>query len=396
MSVAHDGPLLEIAHVSKRYDAATLALRDVSLRVGEGEIVALVGPSGCGKTTLLRIVAGLETPDSGSVRFEGRDLLPQPVHARGFGLMFQEFALFPDKTVAQNVAFGLRMRGDQGGVTAGKLTSGQIAARVDEMLELVNLRGYGKRTIFQLSGGERQRVALARSLAPSPRLLMLDEPLGSLDRALRETLMEEVRAILKRLGLTALYVTHDQQEALAVADRIAIMNKGEIVQLADPRTIWNAPATVFVARFLGFQNLLPAGGEAVRQYVGAAVEGEAVRQYAGTSVEGAGARIIKTVIGDIAIEEGSGCVAVDSSMGQYTLLIRPDALRMDAGGEGTFRGKIAQVSYRGAFQRVEVAVEGRGGPVVLVFDAPAELPLAVNEVISFDLDASRVSVLPAE
>lgn len=346
-------PLLEIAHVSKRYDGATLALRDVSLDVAAGEIVALVGPSGCGKTTLLRIVAGLETPDTGSVRFEGRDLLSQPVHARGFGLMFQEFALFPDKAVAQNVAFGLRMQGE-----GAKLSSEQIAARVDEMLALVNLRGYGGRTIFQLSGGERQRVALARSLAPSPRLLMLDEPLGSLDRALRESLMEEVRAILKRLGLTALYVTHDQQEALAVADRIAIMNAGEIVQLGAPRTIWGSPATAFVARFLGFRNLLAA------------------------RVDGGAPNVARTAIGDVESVEAAAA-------GEYTLLIRPDAMRI---GAGAFSGTVTRVSYRGAFQRVEVVVAG----VELVFDVDAGVAVSAEDVIGFDLDGAKVSLLPAE
>lgn len=346
-------PLLEITHVSKRYDASTLALRDVSLDVAAGEIVALVGPSGCGKTTLLRIVAGLETPDSGSVRFDGRDLLSQPVHARGFGLMFQEFALFPDKSVAQNVAFGLRMQGE-----GAKLSGEQITARVDEMLALVNLRGYGNRTIFQLSGGERQRVALARSLAPSPRLLMLDEPLGSLDRALRESLMEEVRAILKRLGLTALYVTHDQQEALAVADRIAIMNKGEIVQLAAPRTIWGSPANAFVARFLGFRNLLAA------------------------RVARDAASVARTAIGNVAL-------AGVAAEGDYTLLIRNDALQL---GAGPFAGRVTQVSYRGAFQRVEVAV----AEVELVFDVDASIEVNTGEVIQFDLDGAKCSLLPAE
>ena len=239
---------LQVVEVHKHYNG-THALRGVNLEVASGEIVCLLGPSGCGKTTLLRIVAGLEQPDQGHVYFAGRDLATVPVHQRGFGLMFQDFALFPHLTVAENVAFGLRMAG---------WPAREAAARVEEMLALVNLSGYGKRTVFEISGGERQRVALARSLAPRPALLMLDEPLGSLDRALREELVEELRQILKSMGMTALYVTHDQDEALALGDRIVIMNAGRIEQVGPPQVIYTHPASDFVARFLGFSNLLPA------------------------------------------------------------------------------------------------------------------------------------------
>jgi ABC-type Fe3+/spermidine/putrescine transport system ATPase subunit len=216
--------------------------------VAAGEIVCLLGPSGCGKTTLLRIVAGLEQPDRGVVQLDGRNLVYTPVHERNFGFMFQEFALFPHRTVGENIAFGLRM---------ARRSPGEIARRVDEMLSLVSLSGYAQRSVFELSGGERQRVALARSLAPSPRLLMLDEPLGSLDRVLREDLMNELRAILKGVGVTALYVTHDQTEAFAVGDRIVVMNRGAIEQVDTPLGVYNQPANEFVARFLGFTNLLP-------------------------------------------------------------------------------------------------------------------------------------------
>ena len=242
-------PLLQVIDLHKSYASTTVALAGVSLDVAPGEIVCLLGPSGCGKTTLLRIVAGLETADRGQVLWNGQDLAPVPVHRRGFGLMFQDFALFPHRTVAENIVFGLRMAGWE---------RSRMAARAAEMLDLVNLPGYGDRTIFALSGGERQRIALARSLAPGPALLMLDEPLGSLDRVLREELVEELRAILRRTGVTALYVTHDQEEALALGDRIAIMNHGQIEQIGAPEAVYRSPRSAFVARFLGFSNLLPA------------------------------------------------------------------------------------------------------------------------------------------
>lgn len=241
--------ILQLEDVSKSYPGGTKALIDVTLSVNEGEILCLLGPSGCGKTTLLRVVAGLETPDSGLVHFGGRDLVNLPTHRRGFGFMFQDFALFPHRTVAENVAFGLRMAG---------LPRPQQEAQVAAMLELVSLPGYGARTIFELSGGERQRVALARSLAPNPALLMLDEPLGSLDRGLREELVEELRTILKKMGVTALYVTHDQDEAMALGDRMVIMQRGGIEQIGTPTEVYTHPATPFVARFLGFTNLIPA------------------------------------------------------------------------------------------------------------------------------------------
>ncbi len=239
--------LLRVASISKSFSGTTV-LHDVSFHADEGEIVSLLGPSGCGKTTLLRIVAGLETADSGQVTFDGRVMDGVPVHHRGFGLMFQDYALFPHQDVVANVAFGLRMQG---------LPRAQVEARVVEMLDLVGLAGYEGRRVYDLSGGEQQRVALARSLAPGPRLLMLDEPLGSLDRALREELMNELRSILNGVGLTAVYVTHDQQEAFAVADRVIIMHRGHIVQQGAPQAVYSQPASPWVARFLGLGNLIP-------------------------------------------------------------------------------------------------------------------------------------------
>ncbi len=239
---------LTIDGIHKTYEGVPL-LDGVSLSMDRGEIVSLLGPSGSGKTTLLRIIAGLESCESGRVFLDGRDVTRMPVHRRGVVLMFQEYALFPHRTVAENVAFGLRMKG---------LPASAIRHRVKEMLTLVGLEEFGPRNVVALSGGERQRVALARSLAPEPRLLLLDEPLGSLDRNLRERLLEQLAAILQRVRVTTISVTHDQAEAFAVADRVALLHDAGIVQIGTPETIYGQPVTPWVARFLGFDNLLPA------------------------------------------------------------------------------------------------------------------------------------------
>lgn len=242
--------MLAVRNLRRSFDQLQV-LRGVNLEITAGEIVCLLGPSGCGKTTLLRVIAGLEQPESGDVLLSGQSIVNIPVHQRGFGLMFQDFALFPHMDVAANIAFGLKM-------LHHSLSEQQ--RRVTDLLDLVDLSGFEKRDIARLSGGERQRVALARSLAPNPRLLMLDEPLGSLDAALRDELIVELRRIFKQLGLTALYVTHDQREAFAIADRIALMNQGQIEQLGTPQSIYQKPATIFTARFLGLDNILPVTG----------------------------------------------------------------------------------------------------------------------------------------
>lgn len=356
--------MLQLIALSKAYNPTTPVLAAINLTVAAGEIVCLLGPSGCGKTTLLRIVAGLEKADRGQINFDGRDLAQAPVHKRNFGLMFQDFALFPHKTVGENIAFGLRMENQP---------KVQIAQRIDEMLTLVNLRGYDRRSIFALSGGERQRVALARSLAPKPRLLMLDEPLGSLDRSLREELMNELRMILKRVGMTSLYVTHDQQEAFAVADRVVVMNQGRIEQIGTPTQVYAQPANAFVAGFLGFKNLLPA-----------------------TITRGAPAQI-QTPIGELTLP-------TLPAPGDYRLLIRPQAATLYPApplnvAAPLLSGVLLACSFRGSYYLIQVEVQGGSAAYPFTFEISAHsgLPLenvALGEQVYIVLDPALLSLLP--
>ncbi|WP_347568603.1 ABC transporter ATP-binding protein [Isoptericola sp. AK164] len=231
-----------VRYEGTRRDAGTTAVDHVSLDVSVGEIVALLGPSGCGKSSLLRAVAGLEPLAAGTVTFGGQDLVRVPVHRRGFGLLFQDGQLFPHRDVGRNVAYGLEMQG---------VPAAEQRARVAELLEDVGLAGYGRRAVATLSGGEKQRVALARALAPRPRLLLLDEPLSALDRQLREKLAIDVRDTLRSTGTTAVFVTHDHTEAFTVADRVAVMDAGRLLQVDTPDTLRDRPATDRVAEFLG-------------------------------------------------------------------------------------------------------------------------------------------------
>ncbi|WP_413103482.1 ABC transporter ATP-binding protein [Streptomyces sp. Inha503] len=238
--------LLRLDEVTVRFGRHD-ALASVDLEVAEHETVSVLGPSGSGKSTMLRVVAGLRRPDTGRVWLAGRDQSGVPTHRRGVGLMFQDHQLFPQRDVGGNVAFGLRMR---------KVGRAEADRRVAELLELVGLPGAERRPVDSLSGGEQQRVALARALAPRPKLLMLDEPLGQLDRGLRERLVVELRELFERLGTTVLAVTHDQGEAFALADRVVVMENGRIAQTGTPLEVWQRPATEFVARFLGFDNVV--------------------------------------------------------------------------------------------------------------------------------------------
>jgi ABC-type Fe3+/spermidine/putrescine transport system ATPase subunit len=340
--------LLELQDLDKSFDNLPV-LRSITFGLDEGEIVVLLGPSGCGKTTLLRIIAGLEEADEGRVLLDGQDLTRMPVYQRGFGFLFQDYALFPHKNVAQNVAFGLRM------LTWDR---SQIARRVEQVLELVGLSGFSRRSIFELSGGEQQRVALARSLAPAPRLLLLDEPLGALDRALRERLMLELRAILKQAGgtlgrpegITAIYVTHDQSEAFAIADRIAIMNQGRIEQLGAPAHLYRQPATAFVARFLGMDNL---------------VQGEIVSSQPW---------MVRTELGELEISEAEAQRSALTGH-RVTLLIRPEAARLVAPGATAIAARLVAISFRGRYQIVTMEFPGTGSSLALQFEFESSLVL---------------------
>ena len=241
-------PGLELRDLVVRFDA-TAAVAGVSLHVPPGAILALLGPSGCGKSALLRTVAGLEVAAAGHGAWDGTDLAATPVHRRGFGLIFQDGQLFPHRDVAGNVAFGLRMAG---------APPDERARRVADLLDLVGLRGYERRAVSTLSGGEQQRVALARALAPRPRLLLLDEPLSALDRTLRERLVADLSSILRTTATTALYVTHDHEEAFTIADQVGVMADGRVLQVAAPAQLWRRPVDRTVAAFLGYRWFVPA------------------------------------------------------------------------------------------------------------------------------------------
>jgi iron(III) transport system ATP-binding protein len=241
-------PLLSLRNISKNF-GSTRAVTDVALNVEHGEFFGLLGPSGCGKTTTLRMIAGLEKPDSGAIEFSGADITNLPPERRGFGMVFQNYALFPHLNVFENVAFGLRAR---------HKANTEISKRVASALELVQLPGYDKRRVDELSGGQQQRVAIARAIAIEPALLLFDEPLSNLDVSLREETRSELRELVNRLRLTAVYVTHDQEEAFALCDRIGVMVGGRIMQTGEPRQLYEFPADVSVARFLGRNNVINA------------------------------------------------------------------------------------------------------------------------------------------
>lgn len=321
---------LSIEHITKSF-GSTLALDDVTFQVEESEIIAIVGPSGSGKSTLLGIIAGLDLPDRGQVLWDGEPLRQVPVYRRGFGLMFQDFALFPHRSVAENVAFGLQM---------ARWDAKRIAERVDEVLELVGLPGFGDRDVNTLSGGEQQRVALARSLAPRPRLLMLDEPLGSLDRALRERLVVDLRRILRSTRQTALYVTHDQEEAFSLADRVVVMNQGRVEQIGAPQEIYLSPASVFVARFLGLNNLLP-----------------------GAVISSQGQTIVRTPAGEWPVPP--------RQPGEVTVLLRPDSVQVNGNLGAQVEGVLEETTFRGSQCRAVLDVNGFD----LRFDFPSQVEL---------------------
>jgi putative spermidine/putrescine transport system ATP-binding protein len=303
--------------VSKTFDGRVKAVDDVSLAIEPGEFFSLLGPSGCGKTTSLRMIAGFEAPDSGRIHVGGADITDVPVHRRDMGMVFQSYALFPHRTVAENVAFGLRMRG---------LPREQIATRVGAALRQVALDGYEDRRPAQLSGGQQQRVALARAIVIRPPVLLCDEPLGALDRKLRQSMQFELKQLQKDLGVTLVFVTHDQEEALAMSDRIAVMNDGRVEQVGTPTEIYDRPRTRFVAAFIGEINLFDGAWEGDRFVAG---DGRALPARRN------------------GVRGGSGAVAV-----------RPEKARIVAPDQGAIAGRIESANFLGGQVLYRIASSG--------------------------------------
>ncbi|MFF4835638.1 ABC transporter ATP-binding protein [Streptomyces sp. NPDC001315] len=337
--------LLSLASATVRFGGRAV-LDAVDLDVAEHEVVCVLGPSGSGKSTLLRVVAGLQPLHGGRVSLAGRDQVGVPAHKRGVGLMFQDHQLFPQRDVGGNVAFGLRMHG---------ASRGERDGRVGELLDLVGLPGAARRAVAALSGGEQQRVALARALAPRPRLLMLDEPLGQLDRSLRERLVVELRELFGRLGTTVLAVTHDQGEAFALADRVVVMRDGRIAQSGTPLEVWQRPADAFVARFLGFDNVVEA-----------TVSGEAADTPWGKLPVGGGA-----------------------PQGTRTLLVRPAGVRLVPADEG-LRCTVTARTFKGT--HVAVHLQPGDAPRLEAACALREAP-EVGDAVGVEFDAAEIVML---
>ena len=349
--------MLEVIDIRKDYEGKPL-LKGISFTLQEGETACLLGPSGSGKSTLLRIIAGLEPPKSGQVCWGGTDLAAVPVHRRDFGLMFQDYALFPHRSVAENVAFGLRMHG---------LERAEIAARTRDALEQVGLSSFARRRVTDLSGGEQQRVALARSLAPRPRLLMLDEPLGALDRRLREQLLDELHHLLRRTRIPAIYVTHDQEEAFTLADRLILLRDGLVAQQGSPAEVYDRPSSAWVAGFFGLTNQ---------------VEGRVTR---------AAPLEIDTSLGPFAAVPAPGFQPFEGQ--PVRVLFRPEGVRMlsPEDPQARLRGEVSDSAFRGGGFRLELRLaEG------ILFTFPVERPPRRGESLGLDLEAHSIVVYPED
>ena len=339
---------LTLNNVTKQFGTFT-AVNDVSLTVPEGTFVCLLGPSGCGKTTLMRMIAGLDLPTGGSISLHGEDITQVPTHKRNLGMVFQSLALFPHLTVGENIAYALRIRGT---------AKADQQKRVDELLAMIHLRGFSDRSVNKLSGGQRQRVAIARALAISPKLFLLDEPLSALDAKLREAMQVELRQLQQNLGITTIVVTHDQREAMTMADTVVVMNGGEIRQAAAPVDIYRRPADSFVADFIGSTNLIPfssdGGGAAIA--LGAPVEGLAL----------AGAK--------------AGMISV-----------RPEDVQLTAPGAGLITGTVTFIRDLGG--SVETFVEAGGQQIVAVSAPRARPEVTVGQTVGIRLDPVTSVVL---
>ena len=349
-------PFLELASVSKSFKDNQV-VKGVDLAFDKGEFVSLLGPSGCGKTTILRMIAGFETPTSGAIRVDGKDITALPPNQRKIGMVFQAYALFPNMNVADNIGFGLKIAG---------MPRPEREARVEEMLRLIGLRGFGKRFPFELSGGQQQRVALARALAPRPRMLLLDEPLSALDAKIRVSLREEIRAIQRELGVTTVFVTHDQEEALSISDRIVVMNAGHVEQFGTPFDIYNKPQTRFAATFVGTLNTIHA------QVLDAAAKT--------VSIAGQTATI-------------PGLPAEARAGDTVSLAMRPEAVSLASGHprDIVLDGTVSEVSFLGSVIRLKVKL---GDNVVALdtfndqhappprYDEPVTVTIASSDILA--------------
>jgi ABC-type Fe3+/spermidine/putrescine transport system ATPase subunit len=327
-------PFLEVVELRKEF-SATSSVGPVSFSVEPGEFISLLGPSGCGKTTTLRCIAGFTEPSSGDIRVQGRSVLSTPPHRRDFGLVFQNYALFPHLSVFENVAFGLRLR---------RIAGDELRQRVAEALDLVGLGGLERRFPGEISGGQQQRVALARSLVLRPKLLLLDEPLSNLDAKLRVQMRTEIRSLQRRLAIATIYVTHDQTEALALSDRIAVMNRGVVCQIATPREVYNTPLTSFVADFIGSSNLL--------------------RGQARLADDGSGSIV---AVQGLTIRSSEPPPAT-SRDGDVIVLIRPERIRIENGkavhavdrlSANVMRARVMDVVYLGEDLQLRLDVDGK-------------------------------------
>jgi putative spermidine/putrescine transport system ATP-binding protein len=338
------GVSVHVEACGKTYANGVRALAPVTLEIARGETVVLLGPSGCGKTTLLRIIAGLENPDRGGrVLFNGADVTSIPIERRNVGMVFQSYALFPNMNVADNIGYGLKIRG---------IGRSERDARVAELVKLTGIDGLEQRRIDQLSGGQRQRVALARAVAVRPSVLLLDEPLTALDALLRERLRGELNQLLRALGITSVYVTHDQAEAMVLGDRILVMRNGAIAQAGDPREIYFQPASRFVAEFIGSANILDA-------------------DCRGGMLELPGGRL--------KVENGIA--------GPVVAMIRPEALVIVAPEGAQLRGKVDTVSFVGDRQRVTVSGAAR---IPILIDAPNTRSIRIGETVGIEADPAAI------
>jgi putative spermidine/putrescine transport system ATP-binding protein len=348
---------LELTGVQKRF-GDTIAVEDFNLAAERGEFVSFLGPSGCGKTTTLRMIAGFEQPTSGRILIDGKEVTHRPPNQRNIGMVFQSYALFPNMTVAGNIGFGLKVR---------KRPAPAIRKRVDELLELIGLPGRGDRYPWQLSGGQQQRVALARALAIEPQVLLLDEPLSALDAKIRVSLRHQIRAIQRQLGITTVYVTHDQEEALSLSDRVVVMSEGRIEQIGRPSDIYNFPATSFVASFVGTLNLLTA--QVIDAPAGRlSVHGQEIR--------------------------ASRPVSAAGKDGTVSLALRPESMELgEGGGANRFRGPLEDVAFLGSIVRMRVGL-GDGASISLdTFNDPNLALPAIEEVVTVSFPPEACVVL---